>query len=99
VPTDPAELSYYAARSLLSMFAALALSIVFTFVYAAPAARLRRAEKVLLLLDILQSVPILGFLPDHRAVLVARLCRRWAGQSRWRCASSDKDAGRISGCR
>jgi ABC-type anion transport system duplicated permease subunit len=81
------------------MFATLALAIVFTFVYAA-AARLRRAEKVLLLLlDILQSVPILGFLPDHRAVLAARLCRRWAGQSRWRCASSDKDAGRISGCR
>lgn len=63
VSTDPAELPYYAARSLLRMFAALALSIVFTFVYATAAARLRRAEKVLLpLLDILQSVPILGFL-------------------------------------
>lgn len=63
VSTDPAELPYYAARSLLRMFAALALSIVFTFVFATAAARLRRAEKVLLpLLDILQSVPILGFL-------------------------------------
>ena len=40
-----------------------ALSVVFTFVYATAAARLRRAEKVLIpLLDILQSVPILGFL-------------------------------------
>jgi NitT/TauT family transport system permease protein len=63
VSTDPAELPYYAARSLLRMFAALVLSLLFTFVYATAAARLRRAEKVLLpILDILQSVPILGFL-------------------------------------
>ncbi|WP_236788024.1 ABC transporter permease subunit [Amycolatopsis sp. GM8] len=63
VSTDPAELPYYAARSLLRMFAALVLSLLFTFVYATAAARLRRAEKVLLpVLDILQSVPILGFL-------------------------------------
>jgi hypothetical protein len=40
VSTAPAELPYYAARSLLRMFAALALSIVFTFsfVYATAAA-------------------------------------------------------------
>jgi len=45
------------------MFAALGLSLIFTFIYATAAARLRRAEKVLIpLLDILQSVPILGFL-------------------------------------
>ncbi|HET6711301.1 ABC transporter permease [Amycolatopsis sp.] len=63
VSTEPAELPYYAGRSLLRMFAALGLSVVFTFVYATAAARLRRAEKVLLpVLDILQSVPILGFL-------------------------------------
>ncbi|GAB4585948.1 ABC transporter permease [Nocardia sp. IFM 10818] len=63
VSTDPDQLPYYAARSLLRMFAALGLSIAFTFVYATAAARLPRAQKVLLpLLDILQSVPILGFL-------------------------------------
>ncbi len=63
VSTDPARLPYYAARSLLRMFAALGLSLVFTLVYATAAARLRRAQKVLLpILDILQSVPILGFL-------------------------------------
>jgi NitT/TauT family transport system permease protein len=63
VSTDPAELPYYAAGSLLRMFAALVLSVVFTFIYATAAARLRRAEKVLIpLLDVLQSVPILGFL-------------------------------------
>jgi len=63
VSTDPANLPYYAVRSLLRMFIALILSVMFTFVYATAAARLRRTEKVLIpLLDILQSVPVLGFL-------------------------------------
>jgi NitT/TauT family transport system permease protein len=63
VSMDPANLPYYAARSLLRMFAGLLLSVVFTFIYATAAARLPRAEKVLIpVLDILQSVPILGFL-------------------------------------
>jgi len=63
VSTGLANLPYYAARSLLRMFIALALSVVFTFVYATAAARSRRARTVLIpLLDILQSVPILGFL-------------------------------------
>jgi NitT/TauT family transport system permease protein len=61
--TSPGHLPYYAARSLLRMFIALALSTVFTLVYATAAARSRRAAKVLIpLLDVLQSVPILGFL-------------------------------------
>jgi NitT/TauT family transport system permease protein len=63
ISTDPAALPYYALRSLTRMFIALGLSVVFTFVYGTAAARSRRAEKVLIpLLDILQSVPILGFL-------------------------------------
>ncbi|MEU1289701.1 ABC transporter permease subunit [Kitasatospora sp. NPDC005856] len=63
VSTDPSNLPYYAVRSLVRMFAALIASVLFTFVYATAAARLRRAEKVLLpVLDILQSVPVLGFL-------------------------------------
>jgi NitT/TauT family transport system permease protein len=63
VSTDPARLPGYALRSLSRMFVALGLSVGFTLVYATAAARLRRAEKVLIpLLDILQSVPILGFL-------------------------------------
>jgi len=63
VSTDPASLPYYAARSLFRMFIALFLSLLFTFVYATAAARLPRAEKVLIpVLDILQSVPVLGFL-------------------------------------
>ncbi len=63
VSTDPANLPYYAVRSLLRMFIGLILSVLFTFVYATAAARLPRAEKVLIpVLDILQSVPVLGFL-------------------------------------
>jgi NitT/TauT family transport system permease protein len=61
--TNPANLPYYAVRSLFRMFIALFISLVFTFVYATAAARLPRAEKVLIpVLDILQSVPVLGFL-------------------------------------
>ena len=61
VSTDPIDLPYYAARSLLRMFVALGLSLVFTFFYATAAARWRRAEKMLIpLLDFLQSVPVLG---------------------------------------
>ena len=45
------------------MFVALCFSLVFTFVYGTAAARCRRLSRVLIpLLDILQSVPILGFL-------------------------------------
>ncbi|MFB7763486.1 MULTISPECIES: ABC transporter permease [Streptomyces] len=63
VSTDPVHLPYYAARSLLRMFAALVLSVLFTLVYATVAARVRRAERVMLpVLDILQSIPVLGFL-------------------------------------
>ena len=71
LPTGLSHLPYYAARSLLRMFIALAASTVFTFVYATAAARLRRMEKVLVpLLDILQSVPILGFLTFTAAFFV-----------------------------
>ena len=63
ISTDPARLPYYAVRSLIRMFIALFLSVVFTLIYGYAAARSRRAERVLVpLLDILQSVPILGFL-------------------------------------
>ena len=57
------DLPYYALRTTLRMFAAMGASILFTFVYATIAAKSRRAEMVLIpLLDVLQAVPILGFL-------------------------------------
>lgn len=63
VSLDPANLPFYALRTTLRMLLAIVCSIVFTFIYAALAAKSRRAEMVLIpLLDILQSVPILGFL-------------------------------------
>jgi NitT/TauT family transport system permease protein len=63
VSLDPSNLPAYALRTTLRMLLAIVCSIVFTFLYAALAAKSRRAELVLIpLLDILQSVPILGFL-------------------------------------
>jgi NitT/TauT family transport system permease protein len=63
ISTDPAQLPYYAARSLLRMFVALSFAYAFSFGYAYLAARNRRARRVLIpALDILQSVPVLGFL-------------------------------------
>ena len=60
---NPAALPGYALRTTLRMLAALALSIIFTFTYGTLAAKSRRAGALLVpLLDILQSVPILGFL-------------------------------------
>ena len=63
VSLDPANLPEYAARTTLRMLIAMALSLLFTFTYATFAAKSRRAERLLVpLLDILQSVPILGFI-------------------------------------
>src|SRR5487761_2171607 len=63
VTLDPRNLPDYAVRTTLRMFAALAFSLLFTFIYGTAAAKSRRAALVLIpLLDILQSVPILGFL-------------------------------------
>ncbi len=63
ISLDYSNLPYYALRTALRMFAALFFSLVFTFTYATLAAKSRRWEMVLIpVLDILQSVPILGFL-------------------------------------
>jgi NitT/TauT family transport system permease protein len=60
---DPSHLPEYAARTTLRMLVAMALSLLFTFTYATLAAKNRNAERLLIpLLDILQSVPILGFI-------------------------------------
>lgn len=62
ISLDPIYLPYYLLRTILRMFTALAFSLVFSFVFAAIAAKYRTAEKAMIpMLDILQSVPILGF--------------------------------------
>jgi NitT/TauT family transport system permease protein len=64
VSLSPQALPYYSLLSLGRMTAAYALSLLFTLFYGRAAAYHRRAEKVLIpLLDVLQSVPILSFLP------------------------------------
>jgi len=63
VTLDPANLPEYALRTTLRMFAAILASLVFTFVAGTLAAKSRKAELVIVpALDILQSVPVLGFL-------------------------------------
>ena len=63
ITLDPSNLPGYAVRTTLRMFAALLCSLLFTFTYATWAAKSRRAGLILVpVLDILQSVPILGFL-------------------------------------
>jgi NitT/TauT family transport system permease protein len=63
VGLDPWRLPAYAARSLLRMFAALGASLVFALSIASWAARSASAARVILpALDILQAVPVLGFL-------------------------------------
>jgi NitT/TauT family transport system permease protein len=60
---DPSHLPEYAARTTFRMLAGLALSLLFTLTYATWAAKSERAGKLLVpILDILQSVPIFGFL-------------------------------------
>jgi NitT/TauT family transport system permease protein len=62
ISLDPIYLPYYLLRTILRMFTALAFSLVFSLIFAAIAVKYAAAEKVMIpALDILQSVPILGF--------------------------------------
>ena len=78
IDLDPAALPGYALRTVARMLAAMALSLAFSFAYAPLAARNRRAERVLVpLLDILQSVPVLGYI----ALVVALIARLLPGSA------------------
>src|SRR5450432_235133 len=69
---DPRRLPEYALRSTLRMFAAIIASLAFTFVVATLAAKSRKAELVIVpMLDILQSVPVFGFLTFTVAFFMA----------------------------
>lgn len=74
IPIDlaPAALPRYMLYSLSRGVAALAISYLFAFGFGLAAASSRAAERLLLpLLDILQSIPVLGFLPGLVLGLVA----------------------------
>ncbi len=63
ISLDIAYLPYYLLRTILRMFMALAASLIFSVAFAVLATKYRAAEKFLVpMLDILQSIPILGFL-------------------------------------
>src|ERR1700730_6687873 len=77
---DPWQLPAYALRTVLRMGCALVASLVFSLVYAAVAANARQGEKILIpILDILQAVPILGFLSITVTVFIALFPGRLLG--------------------
>lgn len=63
ITLDPRALPGYAISSVLRMFIAMFFSLLITFTIAPLAAKNRRAENFLLpLIDVLQSIPVLGML-------------------------------------
>ncbi|MFN4067235.1 MAG: ABC transporter permease [Thermosynechococcus sp.] len=72
IELSPAVLSNYTAQTLLRMLIAYIISLVFSILYSYIAYYNRTAEKILLpLLDILQSIPVLSFLPGVVLALIA----------------------------
>jgi len=81
---DPRHLPDYALRTTIRMFAALGVSLLFTFTYAAAAAKSRRLGPLLVpVLDILQSVPILGFLSFTTAFFMGLFPGSGASSANW----------------
>ena len=73
-------LPFYALYSVLRIFIAYLLSLAFTLVYGYIAAYNARAERFMVpLLDILQSIPVLSFLPGVMLAMVALFPRRQLG--------------------
>ncbi|WP_246795697.1 ABC transporter permease [Burkholderia perseverans] len=80
ISLDPANLPEYALRTTLRMLAAMVASLVFTLVYGTLAAKSRRAGMVLVpILDILQSVPVLGYISFTVTFFLALIPSRVAG--------------------
>lgn len=63
ISLHPSSLPGYALRTVLRMLIALLCSLAFTFIFATWAAKSKRAERIIIpIIDICQSIPILGFL-------------------------------------
>ncbi len=70
----------YALNSLVRLFAAYLLSLIFSLGYGYVAAHHRRAERFMIpLLDILQSIPVLSFLPGVMLAMIALFPSRQLG--------------------
>jgi NitT/TauT family transport system permease protein len=72
IDLSPWMLPWYTFQSLMRGLLAYLISLLFTFVYGYWAAKDKRAERILVpMLDILQSIPVLGFMPGLVIALVA----------------------------
>jgi NitT/TauT family transport system permease protein len=72
ISQNPRDLPLYALYSLVRIGVAYGLSLVFALAYGYVAASSRRAEVIMVpLLDILQSIPVLSFLPGVMLAMVA----------------------------
>jgi NitT/TauT family transport system permease protein len=80
ISRSPLALPIYAGYSLLRIAIAYVLSLLFTMVYGYVAAYNTRAERFLIpLLDVLQSIPVLSFLPGVMLAMVALFPGRQLG--------------------
>jgi NitT/TauT family transport system permease protein len=80
ISSSPRALPLYAAYSLVRIAIAYILSLLFALGYGMAAAKSERAAKILLpLLDILQSIPVLSFLPGVMLAMVALFPGRQLG--------------------
>jgi NitT/TauT family transport system permease protein len=80
ISQNPRSLPLYAMYSLVRILVAYAISLVFALAYGYVAAKSKRAELVLIpLLDILQSIPVLSFLPGVMLAMVALFPSRQLG--------------------
>jgi NitT/TauT family transport system permease protein len=80
ISQDPRSLWAYALYSLVRILVAYGISLVFALAYGYAAAKSKRAEIVLIpLLDILQSIPVLSFLPGVMLAMVALFPNRQLG--------------------
>ena len=80
ISRSPLALPVYAGYSLLRITIAYVLSLIFTLVYSYVAAYNKRAERFMIpLLDVLQSIPVLSFLPGVMLAMVALFPGRQLG--------------------
>lgn len=80
ISLDPHYLPFYAGRTVVRMLIALLFSLIFTFVFGTWAAKSKRAGRLIIpIIDVLQSVPILGFLSVSAPALISLFPGRMIG--------------------
>jgi NitT/TauT family transport system permease protein len=72
IDLDPRALPAYTLLSFVRVVLSYLLSLVYTVIWGTIAAKSRRAEKVMIpILDVLQGIPVLGFLPGVGLAMMA----------------------------